>query len=207
MFRRWVMQTEKSRPVLCSLSTPVQKHHKKNRNRKTSFVAEYCGTEGPHRYVTWWVNIAETPNLATCSSKEKALSSQTELLKLLCRCALLSITWPDQSLFWTDGFSTSGCLLDYRPTQSISPSVWTSRLSVESSAVAVQSALLLLTITRDVVTLLTKLVNNNIALRTHRKFYIRGSVHRNSRLRKSNEMQQYADIYLYGHVWRSLLPI
>jgi len=28
------------------------------------------------------------------------------------------------------------------------------------------------------------------------KFYIRGSVHRNSRLKKSNEMQQYADIYL-----------
>ena len=27
-------------------------------------------------------------------------------------------------------------------------------------------------------------------------FYIRGSVHRNSRLKKSNEMQQYADIYL-----------
>ena len=26
--------------------------------------------------------------------------------------------------------------------------------------------------------------------------YIRGSVHRNSRLKKSNEMQQYADIYL-----------
>ena len=28
------------------------------------------------------------------------------------------------------------------------------------------------------------------------EFYIRGSVHRNSRLKKSNEMQQYADIYL-----------
>ena len=27
-------------------------------------------------------------------------------------------------------------------------------------------------------------------------FYIRSSVHRNSRLKKSNEMQQYADIYL-----------
>jgi len=27
-------------------------------------------------------------------------------------------------------------------------------------------------------------------------FYIRGSVHRNSRLKKSNEVQQYADIYL-----------
>jgi len=27
-------------------------------------------------------------------------------------------------------------------------------------------------------------------------FYIRGSLHRNSRLKKSNEMQQYADIYL-----------
>jgi len=27
-------------------------------------------------------------------------------------------------------------------------------------------------------------------------FYIRGSVHRNSRLKKSNEMQLYADIYL-----------
>jgi len=27
-------------------------------------------------------------------------------------------------------------------------------------------------------------------------FYIRGSVHRNSRLKKSNEMRQYADIYL-----------
>ena len=27
-------------------------------------------------------------------------------------------------------------------------------------------------------------------------FYIRGSVHRNSRLKKPNEMQQYADIYL-----------
>jgi len=26
------------------------------------------------------------------------------------------------------------------------------------------------------------------------KFYIRGSMHRNSRLKKSNEMQQYADI-------------
>ena len=29
-----------------------------------------------------------------------------------------------------------------------------------------------------------------------KKFYIRGSVHRNSRLKKSNEKQQYADIYL-----------
>ena len=28
------------------------------------------------------------------------------------------------------------------------------------------------------------------------KFFIRCSVHRNSRLKKSNEMQQYADIYL-----------
>jgi len=28
------------------------------------------------------------------------------------------------------------------------------------------------------------------------QFYIRGTVHRNSRLKKSNEMQQYADIYL-----------
>jgi len=28
------------------------------------------------------------------------------------------------------------------------------------------------------------------------KFYIRGSVHRNSRLKKSNEIQRYADIYL-----------
>ena len=27
-------------------------------------------------------------------------------------------------------------------------------------------------------------------------FYIRGSVHRNSRMKKSNEMQQYADMYL-----------
>ena len=27
-------------------------------------------------------------------------------------------------------------------------------------------------------------------------FYIRDSVHRNSRVKKSNEMQQYADIYL-----------
>ena len=27
-------------------------------------------------------------------------------------------------------------------------------------------------------------------------FYIRGSMHRISRLKKSNEMQQYADIYL-----------
>ena len=27
-------------------------------------------------------------------------------------------------------------------------------------------------------------------------FYIRGSVHHNSRLKKSNDMQQYADIYL-----------
>ena len=27
-------------------------------------------------------------------------------------------------------------------------------------------------------------------------FYIHGSMHRNSRLKKSNEMQQYADIYL-----------
>jgi len=28
------------------------------------------------------------------------------------------------------------------------------------------------------------------------KFYIRSSVHRNSRLKKSNQTQQYADIYL-----------
>jgi len=28
------------------------------------------------------------------------------------------------------------------------------------------------------------------------KFYIRGPMHRNSRLKKSNGMQQYADIYL-----------
>ena len=28
------------------------------------------------------------------------------------------------------------------------------------------------------------------------EFYIRGSVHRNSRLKKSNEVRQYADIYL-----------
>jgi len=28
------------------------------------------------------------------------------------------------------------------------------------------------------------------------EFYIRGSLHRNSRLKKSKEMQQYADIYL-----------
>ena len=28
------------------------------------------------------------------------------------------------------------------------------------------------------------------------RFYIRGSVHRNSRLKKSNERLQYADIYL-----------
>ena len=28
------------------------------------------------------------------------------------------------------------------------------------------------------------------------KFYVRGSVHRNSRLKKSNEMQLYAHIYL-----------
>jgi len=28
------------------------------------------------------------------------------------------------------------------------------------------------------------------------KFYVRGSVHLNSRLKKSNEMQQYADAYL-----------
>ena len=128
--------------------------------------------------------------------KRKALSSQTELLKLLCRCARLSITWPDQSVFWTDGFSTSSCLLACRHTQSISPSVWTSRLSVQPSAIAVHSPLLLLTFTRNVIKLLIKLVNNNIILRTHRKFYIRGSVHRNSRLKKSNEMRQYADIYL-----------
>ena len=31
---------------------------------------------------------------------------------------------------------------------------------------------------------------------TSPKFYICGSVHRNSRLKKSNKMQQYADIYL-----------
>ena len=29
-----------------------------------------------------------------------------------------------------------------------------------------------------------------------KRFYIRGSVHRNSSLKKSNKMQQYADIYL-----------
>ena len=28
-------------------------------------------------------------------------------------------------------------------------------------------------------------------------FYIRGSVHRNSRLKKSNEIQQYAHMYLF----------
>jgi len=43
------------------------------------------------------------------------------------------------------------------------------------------------------------------------KFYIRGSVHRNSRLKKSNEMQQYADIYLllnYSTLFRaSIAPI
>jgi len=32
--------------------------------------------------------------------------------------------------------------------------------------------------------------------KTSHKFYIRCSVHRNSRLKKSNEMQQHADIYL-----------
>ena len=41
-------------------------------------------------------------------------------------------------------------------------------------------------------------------------FYIRGSVHRNSRLKKSNEMQQYADIYLllnYSvYFWRPSRP-
>ena len=31
------------------------------------------------------------------------------------------------------------------------------------------------------------------------EFYIHGSVHRNSMLMKSNEMQQYADIYLLPH--------
>ena len=40
-------------------------------------------------------------------------------------------------------------------------------------------------------------------------FYIHGSMHHNSRLKKSNEMQQYADIYLllnystcFGRPWR-----
>ena len=115
--------------------------HKKQ-DRKKYFVAEYCATEGPHRYVMWWVNIRETLNLATCSSEERALSLQTELLKLPCRCAHLIITWSDQPTFWTDGLSTSSCLLDYRPTQSISPSVWMSRLSVEPSETAVLSPLL-----------------------------------------------------------------
>ena len=35
-----------------------------------------------------------------------------------------------------------------------------------------------------------------IPMYEQRRFYIRGSVHRNPRLKKSNEMQQYADIYL-----------
>jgi len=38
--------------------------------------------------------------------------------------------------------------------------------------------------------------NNNLNGSTRLQFYIRGSVHRNSRLKKSNKMQQYADIYL-----------
>ena len=33
-------------------------------------------------------------------------------------------------------------------------------------------------------------------LNFHVKFYVRGSVHRNSRLKKYNKMQQYADIHL-----------
>jgi len=37
---------------------------------------------------------------------------------------------------------------------------------------------------------ISKLLQHNL------KFYIRGSVHRNSRLKKSNEIQQYVDIYL-----------
>jgi hypothetical protein len=37
---------------------------------------------------------------------------------------------------------------------------------------------------------------SNIKKHILSKFYIRGSVHRNSRLKKSNEIQQYADIYL-----------
>ena len=32
-------------------------------------------------------------------------------------------------------------------------------------------------------------------------FYIRGSVHRNSTLKKSNEMQLYADIYLLLNIF------
>jgi len=36
----------------------------------------------------------------------------------------------------------------------------------------------------------------NVYVNSESKFYIRGSVLRNSRLKKSNEMQQYADIYL-----------
>jgi len=46
------------------------------------------------------------------------------------------------------------------------------------------------------------------------EFYIRGSVHRNSRLKKSNKMQQYADIYLllnystfFGRPSRPLLGV
>jgi len=38
-------------------------------------------------------------------------------------------------------------------------------------------------------------VRNNIKKHILCKFYIRGSVRRNSRLKKSNKMQQYADIY------------
>jgi len=41
----------------------------------------------------------------------------------------------------------------------------------------------------------TELIEKTLSVWS-REFYIRGSVHRNSRLRKSNEMQQYADIYL-----------
>ena len=44
-------------------------------------------------------------------------------------------------------------------------------------------------------------IRHEIKIETHWKivywkFYIRGSVHRNSRLKKSNKMQQYTDIYL-----------
>jgi len=39
-------------------------------------------------------------------------------------------------------------------------------------------------------------VRNIIKKHISCKFYIRASVHRDSRLNKSNEMQQYADIYL-----------
>ena len=36
----------------------------------------------------------------------------------------------------------------------------------------------------------------NVYVINELKFYIRGSVHRNSRLKKPNQMQQYADVYL-----------